>query len=524
MVLVRFEAEKILKFSALAKEDLLEVPWLLGGEARQEDDTIVMEFNPDRPDLYSIQGIVRAIRTFRGIEKYSPLKVVDMEGLVEIEPPPERPYFSVGIVKDCQVEGFIEEIIDFQEKLHKTIGRNRKAVAIGLHDLSKVEFPITYRGVSREHTFKPLGESDSIELHQFMESNSKAIEFGGLVGENIPAIIDQNGEIISLPPILNSSITTVTEVTKDLLVDVTGTSESLVQKTIMLMLTSLSYSGGSIGTVMIKGTRVPRIVYQKKKIRNDLLRKMIGYNLPKESIIESIARMGYGIENDGLIVPPYRVDVMGDIDVVEDILKGVGYEKIARRSEGFVSYGKADGLRTVENKLRNLLVGYGLSETMSSVLINKRFGSIYSFRDTGADVINPASQEQDSIRTRLSPSLMETFRNNFRNPYPQRIFEIGTVFLDGKEKDVLGIGTASRDASFSEIKGVFIGILEDLGIENYEIVRDEVEMYIQGRVGGIVVESKKIGFFGEVHPKILKDLGMKMPIAMGELVISEVIQ
>ncbi len=523
MVLVRFDKKKMLELTGTNEGDVLEIPWLLGGEARVEDGTLVMEFNPDRPDLYSVQGIARAIRAFRKVEGFGYSKINELEEEVEVDPPKYRPFFSLGVVKGCRVRGFIGEIIDFQEKLHKTLGRDRKLAAIGLHDLSKVKFPVSYRAVPRNRKFIPLGEQEPVVIDEFMKNNRKAIEYGSLVGDELPAIMDGNDEIISLPPILNSSITTVTEGTVDLLVDVTGTNESVVNKTMILMLTSLSYPQGSIGTFSIAGRRLPVINYERRKIRKELIRKMIGYSLPEEAIVESLKKMGYGIEDDVAVIPPYRVDIFGDVDVIEDILKGIGYDKIARKREGFVSFGSPNGLRAIENKLRTLLVGYGLNETVSTVLVNKRFNSIYGFKDKSADIVNPASQEQDSVRSRISPSLMETFRNNFRNTYPQRIFEIGSVYLDGKERDVLGIGIAHKEASFTEIKGIFVGVLEDLGMERYEIVRDQEDLFVQGRVGGIVTDSTKIGFFGEVHPRILKDLGMKVPIALGELEISGVL-
>ena len=179
-------------------------------------------------------------------------------------------------------------------------------------------------------------------------------------------------------------------------------------------------------------------------------------------------------------------------------------------------------MRSIESKLRHLLVGYDLNESVSSVLVNKRYIATYGFSDEGMEIMNPVSQEQDMVRTRMSPSLMQTFMNNFRNPYPQRIYEIGSVFVEGKEKDVLGIGIADRTASFSEIKGIFVGVLEDLGVEKYEIIRDEQAMYAPGRVAGIKIGERKIGFFGEVHPRILRNVGMKMPVVMGELDIQEV--
>ncbi len=522
MVLVRFDEKKMLDFSGVPMERLLKVPWLLGGEARREEGDIVMEFNPDRPDLYSIQGVSRAIRLFEGVERFSRQTIDHEEMVVNSYPPKYRPYFSVGIVRGCRVRNLIPEIIDFQEKIHVSIGRNRRLSSIGLHDLSKVKFPITYREVTREEKFIPLGEEEEVVIGEFMKENQKALEYGNLVPDKIPGIIDSEGRIISLPPILNSALTTVTEDTVDLLVDVEGTNLNAVERTMTLMLTGLSYPSGTISTLKLNERDSPVLEYQERRVSGHSIKRLLGYDLSAAEIASSLEKMGYGMRDDRVVVPLYRTDIIADVDVLEDVFKGLGYDKVERRKEGFVSFGTENPLRLMESKLRQLLVGYDLNETVSSVLVNSRYNAVYGFGDNRLELVNPVTQEQDSIRTRMSPSLMQTFTNNFRNPYPQRIFEIGSVHIDGREKDVLGIGIADREASFSQIKGLFVSILEDLGIERYEIGRDEQGMYVPGRVASISMNSRKVGFFGEVHPRLLKNIGIKMPVVMGELDIQEV--
>jgi phenylalanyl-tRNA synthetase beta chain len=523
MVLVRFETKKLLNFSGLSKDSLVKVPWLLGGESREENEEIVMEFNPDRPDLYSIQGITRAIRLFNGVEDFSNQNIRNENLVVNSFPPKYRPYFTVGIVRGCRIKDLIPEIIDFQEKIDHTIGRNRRLSSIGLHDMKKVKFPITYKEISRDESFVPLGGSEKVVIKEFMKQHPKALEYGNLVGETVPSIIDSEGQIISVPPILNSAVTTVTDDTVDLMIDVEGTNMNAVERTMILLLTTLSYPNGNIGTTVMNGTVTPSIRYQQRSVSQQSIKKILGYNLPVGEISAALTRMGYKYLDGRVEIPPYRTDIIADIDVIEDVLKGIGYDRVERRKEGFVSYGRANPLRAMESKLRQLLVGYDLNETVSSVLVNSRYNSAYGFEDARMDILNPVTQEQDSIRTRMSPSLMQTFMNNFRNPYPQRIFEIGSVFADGNERDVLGIGIADREASFSEIKGIFVSILEDLGIEKYEIERDKQGMYVPGRVAGISVGGKRIGHFGEVHPKLLKNIGIKMPVVMGEMDIQEVV-
>ncbi|MCL5874354.1 MAG: phenylalanine--tRNA ligase subunit beta [Candidatus Thermoplasmatota archaeon] len=522
MVLIRFDEGKLLEFSGLPKDRLVKVPWLLGGEGKEENGDIVMEFNPDRPDLYSIQGVTRAIRAFDQVEKFSTQTINNEDLQVNSFPPKYRQYFSVGIVRGCRLKNLMPELIDFQEKIDLTVGRHRRLSSIGLHDLKKVKFPITYREVSRNEKFVPLKETEEVQIDGFVKQHPKAIEYGDLVREKIPGIIDSEGQIISLPPILNSAVTTVTEDTVDLLIDVEGTNKNAVDRTMVLVLTALSYPSGTISTLKLNDAVSPRLEYHERKISGQAVKKLLGYKLSEQEITTSLEKMGYGFREGNVVVPLYRTDIIAEVDIIEDIFKGLGYDRVQRRKEGFVSYGKENSLRAIESKLRHLLVGYDLNETVSSSLVNSRYNSVYGFNDNRMEILNPVSQEQDSIRTRMSPSLMQTFVNNFRNPYPQRIFEIGSVYVDRMETDVLGIGIADKSASFSEIKGIFVSVLEDLGIENYEMTRDEQAMYVPGRVAGISINGRKIGFFGEVHPTILKNIGIKMPVVMGEIDIREV--
>ncbi|MEM0127530.1 MAG: phenylalanine--tRNA ligase subunit beta [Thermoplasmatales archaeon] len=516
MVLVRFDLAKMESFSSLTKEDIIATPWLLGGEARAEEDKVVMEFNPDRPDLYSIQGATRAIRQYLGKEAFTRLRVEDSGLEILLDAPRDRPFFAACIVKGIVVRGLLEYIIDYQEKLHLTMGRNRKKSAIGLHDLKKVKFPLKYTHVDRNIDFYPLGSSESTKISSFMEINEKAREFGHLVSGRLPAILDSEGEIISLPPILNSSITTVDENTTDIFIDVTGIDRNTVLKTLILMATALSYPAGGLSTVVVNGEKVPELREETFEIPTAGIKRIVGYEVGEDLIREALEKMGYLVD-ERVTVPPYRVDILGEVDIVEDVLKGIGFQNVKGRRNGFQRYGEENKLRKMEERLRRLLIGYDLSETVSSVLVNTTFNRMYEIGEPVKRIINPISQEQDSIRKMITPSLFQTFLNNFRNPYPQRIFEIGTIYDEDGESDVLGIGIADKDASFSEIKGLVIGILEDLGVEDYSIERGDKGFYIPGRVGRIIAYGRTIGFFGEMHPRILRQLGIKMPVATAEL-------
>src|SRR3989338_41114 len=113
-------------------------------------DAITFNITPNRPDLLSFQGFIRAIKAFigkeKGIKKYvvhNPKK----DYTIKISPSVKdvRPYTACAIVKNLSLDNEkIKEIIDLQEKLHSTIGRNRKKLAIGIYPLEKISLPIKY--------------------------------------------------------------------------------------------------------------------------------------------------------------------------------------------------------------------------------------------------------------------------------------------------------------------------------------------------------------------------------------------
>ena len=519
MVLVRFNPAHLEEITGSKIEDIMEVPWKLGGESRMENGEFIAEFNPDRPDLYSIWGLARAIRLYLSKESYREIKVLNSSYVLDNKNPSDRPYIVSAVVKNSDAGKNLQYLIDFQEKLHATIGRNRRIAAIGIHDLHKVKFPLTYTEVPRDYKFIPLGETQEMNLKEFMQSNEKAKEYGNLVGENIPAILDANGNIISLPPILNSNITALKEGVKDFFIDVTGIDLSTTQKVLNLLVGSLSYPNGEVFGVSVSGIKYPIFTRDSWKIDESEVREISGMELSHEEIQRSLIKMGYEVKNQVAYSPEYRIDIFGKVDFIEDVLKGYGYENIKESKEDFTTVGKGHGIRDMQYKLRELMVGYGYVETSNFALINGSYNKIFGFSNEYIKILNPVTLEQDVIRPRISISLIQSLLNNTRNPYPQRIFEVGTVIRNGTQYESLGAASCHRQASFSEIKGLFIGLLEDLGLE-YKIDKFEHELFVEGRAAKISIRGNQVGFLGEVHPRILKQIGLKMPLAIGEIDIT----
>ncbi|MDH4122527.1 MAG: phenylalanine--tRNA ligase subunit beta, partial [Thermoplasmata archaeon] len=119
--------------------------------ASRDNDEMAFEFFPDRPDLYSVEGIARAFREFMDIEPG--LKRYDVgrsDIVLKVDPAVEnvRPFIWSALVTDIEMNDYlIRSVMDLQEKLHITVGRNRKKVAIGIHDFDTVKPPFLYTAV-----------------------------------------------------------------------------------------------------------------------------------------------------------------------------------------------------------------------------------------------------------------------------------------------------------------------------------------------------------------------------------------
>jgi phenylalanyl-tRNA synthetase beta chain len=127
----------------IEKEELLAKIGLIGADvARTDGDQLDIEFNPNRPDLYSVEGVARAMRAFLGHQPgLQTYEVKSSDIVLKVEPSvlDVRPWVVSGLVKSVKfTDPFVASVMDIQEKLHLTLGRKRNKVSIGIHDFDKI--------------------------------------------------------------------------------------------------------------------------------------------------------------------------------------------------------------------------------------------------------------------------------------------------------------------------------------------------------------------------------------------------
>ncbi|MEM4233304.1 MAG: phenylalanine--tRNA ligase subunit beta, partial [Thermoplasmata archaeon] len=318
---------------------------MLGADLRcmdESSDEMSFEFFPSRPDLYSVEGVARALRAFLGREPGLRSYAVG-EPAVDLVVDPTvnevRPYIWSALVEGNDItDPLIRSMMDLQEKLHLTLGRNRRKVAIGIHDYRTVRPPFTYKAVlPDEVSFVPLQGSRRMTPAEILREHEKGIAYAFVLEgkRRYPLIVDSAGEVLSFPPIINGITTAVTESTRDIFVDCTGTDLNAVQAAVNILTTALAERGGKIRTVRIsrdgKQELAPDLSPRRMSISTGDVNRWIGTSLGPEGVADCLRRMGHGATARGdsvdVLVPAYRADILHPVDLAEDVAIGFGFER-----------------------------------------------------------------------------------------------------------------------------------------------------------------------------------------------------
>lgn len=543
MPVVAFDYEdyiNLLGFS-IHKDELLEKLPMIGADLdRVDENEIGIEFFPNRPDLASVEGIARASRAFFGFEKgiktYQFEKsdvVLNVDGSVK----KVRPFIATALIKNVTItDNLIKSLMELQEKLHMGLGRNRKKVAIGVHNFEAVEPPFTYKAVDPETVqFIPLAKTDSMTMNEILEKHEKGKAFAHLLKDydKHPIILDKNNNVLSYPPIINGILTEVTPFTKDLFLDVTGTDFKAVNYALNIVATALAERGGKIYTTIVKvdkeELKFPDFSTLKNKLRVDYVNKILGTEFKIKDITEYLEKMGHKAEkiDENIIkveTPAWRADILHDIDLVEDVAVGFGYNDFENSLPNALTFGKSLKNQDFYDHIKNSMIGLGFNEVTTFTISNEKteFESIGLEKTSRVEIENPVGEEYTCLRVGLLPSLLNILNENRHHSLPQQIFELGVV-VDKNFKNSYRLGFVKIDAkaNFTSCKSLAEAVLREMNLD-YNIKSYDHPGFVKGRCACIMINSNEIGFFGELHPKTIKNYDLEHPVIGFELNLEKI--
>ncbi|MGC8608992.1 MAG: phenylalanine--tRNA ligase subunit beta, partial [Thermoplasmata archaeon] len=434
------------------------------GYSIEYDNEIKIEFNPDRPDLFSFPSLIRAIKSYydRDFVLRSLLEKDNTDIYIEKEALYIRPYFYSFSAIGSQIGKFLPDLIDFQEKIHEVVGKNRSKVSIGIHDLENINPPFHYKVACTDLIFETY-DGFRGKVSEILKKHSKGIEFSHLLGNNdkVTLITDSNDDVLSMPPIINGSKSKLSENTKKFFIDLTGTDSKSVIDAFYLLKNFFESLNYRIYLNRINGIadnfedKLLAHNWRKIRISRSEVKKISGSEMNIEDMIISLRRMGYVAEpsENGIIVyvPGQRVDVMGPVDVVEDIIKAVGLENIQEQELPIGLSGVPSKNADFLEHSRDVMIGLGYQEVMSFVLSERIYEDEYS---GGVKLENPKSDDFSVIRDRLFPNLIMLLKSNKNRPLPQKIFEIGETIENAVQHTKLCAMLSNNRATYSDIRGI----------------------------------------------------------------------
>ena len=514
---------------------------------------------------------------------------------VEESVPDERPYVTGAILRgvDLDDDG-LKSLIQVQEKLHATMGRGRAKGAIGVHDLTMLKGSpategnpsIRYVGVEPDgDRFVPLESDAELTPGEVLEEHPTGRTYADLVSEydRYPAIYDDIG-LFSFPPVINGRRTEVTTDSRDLFVEMTGTDQWTIDKMLTIVCYAMAARGATIEEVTVEYSDEelvrPDLSTKRKRVEHDRIETTLGIDLDPEEVIDLAERSGLDAElaeGDGRVaggeaelaegrgardgvelaegagrgagdeegaagggtvrydvtIPPYRVDVLHPVDVIDDLGRAYGFNDLEPTYPDVGTVGGRHERSRLERAARDALVGLGFEDLLTFHLLSEEanFDRMELVPDDEADVFGagrpatitePYSEEYTILRTWVLPSLLMVLENNTHRAYPQDLVDIGfAARIDEREntgitesRHVAAV-LARHDAAYEDAKSRLQALARTFDVE-CETPPIEHPTFVPGRAAAVVVDGEEAGVIGEVHPRVLVEHDLELPVAAFE--------
>jgi phenylalanyl-tRNA synthetase beta chain len=509
-----------------------------------EGDALTISVTPDRLDLLSETGLRAYLDGALGrsgglpvIHDYTLAPGEFLEATAKVAPLRSE---IAGLVVHAPVgsaldAGLLEEAVRFQELLHATVGYDRRLASLGIYPASAIKFPLKYdREPVEGLEFVPLEAEEPVPAGRFFAEHPLAARYGafGLEGGECLTLRDSHGTVLSLPPVLNSGVAgRVRPGDRRLLLESTGTRRARVEEALALLAMPFLLRGWSAAPLRVKAAdRVHHgeslLAPRQLSLPDELLGVLSGYDLPPEEVEPLLGRARYAVRrsSDGFLVaaPPWRADLLGPVDVAEDVLllRGV------RTDEGRIPPSSTVGRRRPESRFRarvgTYLLGLGFTALHTPLLTSEAMIERLGRSDALA-LVHPVSAELSRARDSLQPSLVSALAHNLRHGYPQRLSEVGPVLVrdaaaesGARTREHAGFLVAGEAAGFADGAAVLDYLLRRLSVIG---VREPAEIpgTLPGRAARILLAGEAIAEFGELHPAVLAATGVVVPAVWGEL-------
>jgi len=530
--------KKLISGQVTKKKIIENLPFLGLDIESQDGDQIRVEYSPNRPDYSTDFGIALGLQGLLGTKKGIFKTNIKKEGKYEIKVNSSvskiRPFVTGIVAKNGIIDDqTIKQLMNMQEDLHLGIGRKRKKSSIGLHDLDKTSFPLTYTTTSRDHKFVPLNSTVESTISNILTETDVGQNYGWTLGDskNVPIIIDREENTISFPPIINAAVTTVTTKTKNILVEVTSIDKDAAEDMLSVVSTILHVAGFQISELKITGGKnsTPKLNSRIIQYEPKLTAQILGLDISISAMITSLKKCRLDATQNGkkiqCVIPRYRFDIFGSMDIVEEIALGYGIQNLEPKLSTSETLGEKSVITKKLELVSKTAVGLGFTEVLNSTLTSENSFVLTNRAQMGSlslSVLDSKSQEHTILRDLILPGLIENISKNIHESYPQKIFETGIVFRTPTkyESQHLGAVMAYKESNFSEMKAILQSILKTgLKLDMTTEFPNEnsnteygTRIFSKGRFAKVLVQDIIVGYVGEINSDVLDNFKIRTPV------------
>lgn len=555
----------------LVLPDEAEVGQSVAEQLGLDDAVIEFEIYPNRPDCLSVVGIAREISALTG----APLRLPDVpEGLrdrggpavdVLVEAPDVCPRYCAQVVEGVTIgpsplwmqqrlraAGMrpINNVVDVTNYVMLELGQPLHAF-----DLAKLAGPKikVRRPVEGERIETLDGVERELDTDMLVIADAeKAVAIAGIMGGANSEVSDQTQNV--LLEAANFHAATVRKMARRLGMQTEaslrfekGLDPELPLWAIHRAAKLLAEVAGGKPSPVVTDASETSASERQISLRPERVNRVLGTDMSPAEMKRCLRALHFGVDVTGdarlqVHVPSYRRDITREIDLVEEIARIYGYDRIEPTlPKGSTIQGGVTSEDAQTEQLRQRLIGAGLSEVITYSFMSPRGLERLQLAPDDAwrraiPIQNPLSEEMSLLRTNLMVNLLELVaRNERRQAASVQVFELGSVFVpqelpltaQPEEKTTLGIalmgevhrtgwGEPSRQVDFFDLKGLVEAALEVLGVE-YSIEAGSHPALHPGRSAQVVVEGETVGVLGEIHPDVTDAFDIAHRVYVAEL-------
>jgi len=538
--------------------------------AQLDDPVIDIEITPNRQDCLGIYGIARDLAA-AGLGKLKPLKVEKTDGTFEsdvkvsIDLPEEAkndctqflgrrfkgvkngpsPQWLQDRLKAIGLRP-ISKLVDVTNYITHDLGR-----PLHVYDASKLNGDLKARLAEAGETFTALDDKEYTAKggETVIADNTGLQGFGGIIGGLASGCSDDTTDVVLEAALFDPKRTAFTGRDHGLITDARyrferGVDERFIRDGIEIATKMiLDLCGGEVSHVFEAGADT---VWNKTvPFRSERVKTLGGLDLPANESVSILEKLGFKVEGNDpytVHVPSWRVDVEGEPDIVEEVLRIRGLDNIPSAPLPATDHKAGTTLSPRQKRARaakRRLAGVGMHEAVTWSFMTRDHAVLFGGGDETLVVDNPISSELDCMRPSILPNLMQAAqRNRDRGADVVALFEVGPVYEDDTEKGQLLVATglragrnagrhwaaANRAVDVFDAKRDALAALEAVGAPaNLQVFDEAPDYYHPGRSGTLRLGPKNIlASFGELHPKVLKALDVDGPVVGFEVYLDRV--